>query len=731
MTISVWRYSHFALAVSSFIFIALAAVTGIILAFEPVAEKVPSYRAVDFNKITVAEVVPAMKKSFTEVTELSVNANQFVVVKGIDTAGKNTSVYVDPRSGKVLASVPKKSEFFQWITDFHRSLFLHETGRLFVGITACLLLLIAISGTILVIQRQRGVKRFFTRVVKENFAQYYHVVLGRLSLIVILIIALTGTYLSLARFHVFPEKKIAHKINFDEIKSEPANPAETFSTFRNIPLSSVQSIEWPFSDDPEDYYTLKLNDREIVVNQFTGELLSEVRYPVTEIMASLSLDLHTGRTSAVWAIILAIASANILFFIYSGFAITLKRIAGKIRNMYKAEECRFIILVGSENGSTMRFAKVVHQQLIKSGETSFLTDLNRYKVFPDAEHIVILTSTYGLGDAPANAKKFAALLSKYPQAKKVNFSVVGFGSHAYPDFCRFAFEANNLLTMQSWAAPLLEIHTVNDKSPEQFGQWFETWSQQAGLSDLVLPENFHLKPAGLQRMTVLDKTELTHEGGSYLIKLKPSWLARFNSGDLLAIYPANDHRERFYSIGKIDNTIQLSVKLHEGGLGSRYLYQLVAGQELEAKIISNAHFQFPQKARTVVMISNGTGIAPFLGMIDQHGKKTDCHLYCGFRDASSFDLYRESLEKNQQEKKLDGLHVTYSREGEKQYVKDLLARDADFIANVLAGNGVLMLCGSLEMQHDVIAFLDELCQAKNGKGISFYQSHEQVLMDCY
>ncbi|MEX6690570.1 PepSY domain-containing protein [Danxiaibacter flavus] len=731
MTISVWRYSHFALAVSSFIFIALAAITGIMLAFEPVVEKVPTYRAAGFNKITVAEVVPAMKKSFAEVTELKVDANQFVLVKGVDTAGKNIFVYVDPKSGKLLASVPKKNEFFQWVTDFHRSLFLHETGRLFVGITAFLLLLIAISGTVLVIQRQRGVKRFFSRVVKENFAQYYHVVLGRLSLIVILIIALTGTYLSLARFHVFPEKKIVHKINFNEIKSEPAIPAEAFAIFKNIPLSGVQSIEWPFSDDPEDYYTLKLNDREIVVNQFTGELLSEIRYPVTEIMANFSLDLHTGRTSAVWAIILAIAAGNILFFIYSGFAITLKRTAGKIRNMYNAEECRFIILVGSENGSTMRFAKAVHQQLIKNGETSFLTDLNRYNVFPGAEHIVILTSTYGLGDAPANAKKFASLLSKHPQSKHVNFSVVGFGSHAYPDFCRFAFEANNLLAEQSWAAPLLEIHTVSDKSPEQFGQWFETWSQQAGLPDLVLPENFQQKPAGLQRMTVMEKTELTHNGGSFLVKLKPSWLARFNSGDLLAVYPANDHRERFYSIGKIDSLIQLSVKLHEGGVGSGYLYGLVEGQEFEAKIISNAHFQFPQKAKKVVMISNGTGIAPFLGMIDQNGKKTDCHLYCGFRDAASFGLYKESLENNQQEKKLAGLHVAYSREGKKQYVKDLLVRDAEFIAKVLADNGVLMLCGSLAMQHDVIAFLDELCKAKNGKSISFYQSHEQVLMDCY
>ncbi len=81
--------------------------------------------------------------------------------------------------------------------------------------------------------------------------------------------------------------------------------------------------------------------------------------------------------------------------------------------------------------------------------------------------------------------------------------------------------------------------------------------------------------------------------------------------------------------------------------------------------------------------------------------------------------------------KLHGLRVAYSREGEKQYVRDLLMQDADFVAQTLANSGVVMLCGSLSMQHDVIAWLDEVCQQKNGQPISFYQSHGQVLMDCY
>jgi len=631
----------------------------------------------------------------------------------------------------VLGKPGKKNEFFQWITSLHRSLFLHEAGRFFVGLTAFLLLLIAVSGTVLVLKRQRSLKRFFGKIVRENFAQYYHVVLGRLALIPIILISLTGTYLSLVRFGFFPEKKITHNININEDEEKPEKKLADFTVFQNIPLSQVQSVEFPFSDFPEDYFKLKLKDREIVVDQFSGDILSEVKYPTTLLLTNLSLDLHTGRKSIMWAVVLAIACVNILFFIYSGFAITLRRRANRVKNKFKAADSRFIILVGSENGTTFGFANAIHQQLLKGGQTSFITELNNYTIFPKAAHIIVVTATYGLGDAPANASKFAGLVAKHQQVQPIHFSVVGFGSHAYPDFCRFAFEVHNLLSAQSWAVPLLEIHTVNDKSPEDFNQWLDTWSQMAALPAMALPAQFHKKPTGLQQMSVLGKTAIAHEDGPFIIRLQAGRFTKFSSGDVLAIYPANDHRERLYSIGKIGKEIQLSVKLHPGGLGSGFLYNQIAGGSLQAKIISNKHFRFPQKASAVIMICNGTGIAPFLGMMDENNKKIDCHLYCGFRGVSTFSLYKDAVTTNLSEKKLTSLQVAYSREGERQYVKDLLAKDAELVTKILAANGVIMLCGSLSMQNNIVEFLEIICQKNNGKSISYYQSHGQVLMDCY
>ncbi|RYG50061.1 MAG: FAD-binding oxidoreductase, partial [Chitinophagaceae bacterium] len=479
------------------------------------------------------------------------------------------------------------------------------------------------------------------------------------------------------------------------------------------------------------YYVLKLNDREVAVNQFTGDKLSEVKYPMTELFVNLSLDLHTGRSSIIWAIILGAAAVNILFFIYSGFIITWRRTRGRIHNKCKPDECKFIILVGSENGTTMRFAGMVQQQLIKNGERAYLTELNNFKSFPNAEHIVVLTATYGLGDAPSNAKKFNSILAKYNQPKQVRFSVVAFGSLAYPDFCRFGFDVHNLLSAQPWATPLLDIHTVNDKSPEQFLQWYNTWSSYAELPISTLPVIPVRKPGRLKIMRVIEKTTVAHTDGAFLLRLRPGRLTKFNSGDILAIYPANDHRERLYSIGKIGKVLQLSVRMHTGGLGSGYLYNCSPGDVIRARIVKNEKFYFPDKGATVVMICNGTGIAPFLGMIDQNTSRIDCYLFCGFRDHTSFDLYKESLTQNIEAKKLNRLSVAYSREGEKQYVVDLVKRDAAFITATLAGAGVVMICGSLAMEKNVIELLESICLEKTGRGLSFYQSRGQVLTDCY
>ncbi|MEP6804219.1 MAG: PepSY domain-containing protein [Flavobacterium sp.] len=729
MTLSFWRYTHLALALFSSLFLILASATGVILAVDAMQEKTLPYKAANFDTITLGETLPILKKEYSEITEISIDHNQFVTLQAIDKDGNDINSYIDPKTGKQLGKPLKKSEFIQWVTGFHRSLFLHETGRFFVGIISFLLILIAISGFALVLNRQRGIRNFFSKVVKEYFAHYYHVVLGRLALIPILIIAITGTYLSLERFNFFMGKEKNQKQ-----KTETVLPSKekTASVFTTTLLSDIKKIEFPFTDDPEEYYIIELKDREIEVNQITGAVVTEKRSPMTVQLSDLSLNLHTGRANGIWAFILAIASTNILFFIYSGFAITLKRRSSRIKNKFKAHESEFILLAGSENGSSLRFANAILKQLIAHGKKAYVTELNSYTIFPKAENIIVFSSTHGLGDAPSNGSKFLSLLKKYPQNQKIKYSVVGFGSKAYPDFCEFAFEIDKQLQNQSWTKQLLGVQTVNDKSTDEFVNWVKLWSDKTNIKLSTTPSLYNHVPKGLQKLMVLDKTLVSENEQTFILTLRANMRAKFSSGDLLAIYPTNDTRERLYSIGNHSGNIQLVVKLHPNGLGSEFLNKLIPGNTIKARIINNKAFHFPKKASKVALISNGTGIAPFLGMIEQNKTKTETHLYAGFRiETETVSGYKKFTAEMIQKQKLQCFHLALSREAEHFYVMDLIKRDADFFIDLLKEGGVIMICGSLAMQKDVEAILDKLCLERKIKSISDYKENGQLLSDCY
>lgn len=730
MTLSFWRYSHLALAVFSSVFLILASVTGVILAVDAIQEKTAPYQVKDFGEITLEETLPALRKVYPEITELTVDHNQFVTLQGIDEEGEDINAYIDPRNGKIMGTPIKKSEFIQWTTALHRSLFLKETGRFFVGLISFILVLIAVSGFALVINRQRGLRNFFSKVVKEYVVQYYHVVLGRLSLIPILIIAVSGTYLSLERFNFFSTTK-SNSEKSEIIVQAPVSNNKN-SVFKSTLLADVQKIEFPFSDDPEEYYIIKLKDREIEVDQISGVVVSESLFPMTSLLSTLSLDLHTGRSNGIWAFILGVASLNILYFIYSGFAMTLQRRSSRIKNKYKADESNYIILVGSENGSSLRFANAIYKQLLTEGHKAFIAQLNDYKIYPKAEHLIIFTSTHGLGDPPSNADKFFALAEKKPQNQSVKYSVVGFGSQAYPDFCAYAYQLDSFLKAQNWTEQFLELQTVNDKSADEFVNWIRLWSQKTGIPFSTTPSVYNHVPKGLKKMMVLHKTDTSDTDQTFLLTLRTNMNTRFNSGDLLAVYPANDTKERLYSIGKNNGNIQLVVKLHPSGLGSGYLYNVEPGSVIKARIIKNASFHFPKKASAVAMISNGTGIAPFLGMIEQNKKKTAAHLYCGFRKETETTLgYQKFAEDMIKKNQLNDFQLAFSREENHYYVMDLINRDADFFVNLLRQGGIIMICGSLAMQQDVETVLDALCLEKTNNSLSVYKTKGQILTDCY
>jgi len=729
MTISIWRYSHLVLAVSSFVFIFLASITGIVLAFQPISEQLNSYKVNDFESITLAETISGLKRTYPEVIDVQIDANEFVLASVITEDGESLNGYINPKTAEFLGDKIETSKFFQWVTSFHRSLFLKSIGRFFVGLCSFLLFLIAISGAVLILKRQRSLKKFFSKIVNENFSQYWHVVLGRLSLIPIIIITVTGVYLSAEKFDLLPTEKHNHQIDYDAISETPKIDIQDFDVFKNTPLSEVKTIEFPFSDDVEDYFTIALKNKELVVNQYTGDILSEIDYPLVTFFSDLSLNLHTGKGSILWSLVLAFACVNILFFIYSGFAMTLKRRQAKLKNKYKKDACKYVILVGSENGSTLPFANALHEQLLAVGETSFIAQLNDYTTYDTAAHLIIFTATYGEGEAPTNANAFLKRLQTVKQTQKISYSVVGFGSLAYPDFCKFAFDID--IQLQKQFHQESPVFTINDKSVESFETWLSLWTVPKDLQLHIEKENLVFQPKLTHTFTVKEKTnKANNPDDTFLLTLQPKKGKPFTSGDLLAIYPNDDYRERLYSIGKVGKELQLSVKHYQNGLGSNFLYQLPIHSTFKARVINNTAFHFPKKATQVIMIANGTGVAPFLGMLS-NSTKVKTHLYLGLRTQKAYQLYQSQIDESISEEKLQHFNLALSQEANSNYVQDLLLNDAQLIAQALQNNGVIMICGSLAMHKGVVKAITQICDAHTQQPYAFYKKNQQILSDCY
>ncbi len=475
MTLSIWRFSHLFLASIASLFLIVAAITGFVLSFSPIQNEMSKYHVDKPSEISISSIIKLVQENNIEVLEIKIDENEFIQSAVINNEGDYEKFYTDAYTGKKIGEIIPENYIYRFSRNLHRSLFLKTTGRILIGIITFILFLIAISGSILIIKKQLKLKKFFSKIIYDNFYQYWHTVITRYSLIIIIIISLSGTYLSLKRFEIIPKKETTEFIiNNNETVIDDI-PFYEFPVFKNNSLSELESIEFPFTREPEDYFTLKLKNKELIINQFNGEIISEHDYGIFNDLYNLSYNLHTGKGSVLWSIILCIASLSILFFIFSGFKITFKRIFSKSKNIIPIEESNILILVGSENGSTMHFAKQFYNELINYKRKVHIEILNNYKSSLKAKKIIIMTSTYGNGEAPANASKFIKRFKKRPIKGDFEYSVVGFGSTFYPNFCQYAKDVNTFLNSFPFAECSTPIHLVNNRSQTEFNEWIDQW----------------------------------------------------------------------------------------------------------------------------------------------------------------------------------------------------------------------------------------------------------------
>ena len=133
MTLSIWRYSHLLLAISSCLFLFVASVTGVILAIEPISDTIHANSVIQGKNISLAKTIESLQQNYDEIFTIEINENQGVIVSAIDNEGNDQKVFVDPFTGNQLGAVPERAKIFKFSTNLHRSLFLKSTGRYLIG----------------------------------------------------------------------------------------------------------------------------------------------------------------------------------------------------------------------------------------------------------------------------------------------------------------------------------------------------------------------------------------------------------------------------------------------------------------------------------------------------------------------------------------------------------------------------------------------------------------------
>ena len=108
---SIWRYSHFFLALISAIFLILASITGAILSFEPISKITSPYYTGDLNSIQVSETILNLQDNYKEILEIEVTENDLIKASIIDLNGKNENIYVNPFNGERIGTVKSNHPF--------------------------------------------------------------------------------------------------------------------------------------------------------------------------------------------------------------------------------------------------------------------------------------------------------------------------------------------------------------------------------------------------------------------------------------------------------------------------------------------------------------------------------------------------------------------------------------------------------------------------------------------
>jgi sulfite reductase (NADPH) flavoprotein alpha-component len=340
--------------------------------------------------------------------------------------------------------------------------------------------------------------------------------------------------------------------------------------------------------------------------------------------------------------------------------------------------------------------------------------LRRYRL------VLILAATAGEGELPGGAARFVAKL-KPDALSGVRFALLGLGDRAYANFCGGAekLRATILAMGTSEAAPMARA----DGEPTQaWTNWLDalrtTTSLRFRAAAPLTSAATALRLVGRDR---LDDPSRGDTQETWAIALESTVDLSFRPGDLLRLTPPGGGRERLYSIGGSSlvnaRRIALTVRLHKwveangavrlGSVSGELIRRAPIGSVVAGRIDPNPEFNPPANPATpIIMISAGSGIAPFPGFIGE--REASAHagpawLLFGARHRQGDFLWRERWTSALRNGSLTRLDTAFSRDPDDgAYVQNRLEDNASEVRRWLKDEkAVVYICGGRAMARDV------------------------------
>jgi sulfite reductase (NADPH) flavoprotein alpha-component len=691
----------------------VVSLTGVILSVFPVLNADRTA-----NRLDAGTLAEAVMSAVPGAEQILVDDNKVVSAVSFGPDGFLQQV-IDPATGAITGPVTDSATEL-WFENLHRALFLSDTGQIIVLIATLGMIALTVSGLSLAARRLGGWRRLLTRDRGEG-AGRVHLTLARWAFAGLMISSLSGLWMGASTLGLIEEGSPQPAFP-TAVSTETALPPTQLAALTAIPGDTLRAITLPRAGLPGQAWRVETDAGAGFIDPVSGEMLTWNDRPASSRLMDLTHLLHTGQGASVLGLLLGLMSLAVPVLSGSGLLVWLKtRTSREKLPQAPVQTADLIILVGSEGGSTWRFARAFAKSAQAEGLSTHLAEMNAFapETYKNAKAILTFAATYGDGDAPASATQFLAKLNAMNCAPSVPLTVIGFGDSAYPAYCGFAETVSNTAENKGWAQSL-PFARIDRQSPQAFAQWAEDWSAATGIALGQVTDA--LDPMPMTQLTLTSARIYGEEVQAPIAilrfalpkrsaldrLLKRGW-ANFQAGDLLNILPAGADSPRSYSLASAtkDGFIEICVRKQAGGLCSTQLFALQPGDQIAARLQRNPGFHATKGDKPLILIGAGAGIGALAGMIRANGKQRPIHLFYGCRCTGPDLPYGEDLAAWRADRRLKAVTLAWSRGDRPRYVQQAVEDDAKHLRGLILQGAHVMICGGRDMGAGVAEALNK------------------------